>query len=196
MEHIESPTLARTIRIQGTLPFETVLGIGIHAVRGLSAGLEQGLVHRDIKPANILLTKSGEAKIVDLGLALLHTALTTTSDGRMMPRRSGVVGTQGYISPERSASPDRVDFRADIYSLGVTLYHALVARLPFVRRIAAATRGDEEPDLSRLPVIPAAPTGFAVLLSSMMDPDPRRRPGSYEELLSRMQSVGESAAHQ
>lgn len=184
MEYVEGSTLARTIQMQGTLPFPMVLGIGINVVQGLRAGLEQGLVHRDIKPANIILGKSGEAKIVDLGLALLHSAL---GGGRAAPqRRTGMVGTQGYISPEQMAHPDRVDFRADIYSLGVTLYHALVGRLPFVPR---APSGGDESGTARLPVIPSGPPRFVDLLARMLEQDPRDRPESYDEMLGEMRAL-------
>jgi len=184
MEYVEGSTLARTIQIQGTLPFPMVLRIGINVVQGLKAGLDQGLVHRDIKPANIMLGKSGDAKIVDLGLALLHSAWT---GGAAAPqRRTGMVGTQGYISPEQMVHPDRVDFRADMYSLGVTLYHALAGRLPFVRR---APSGADEYGAVRLPVIPSGPPRFVDLLARMLEQDPRDRPESYDEMLEEMRAL-------
>jgi serine/threonine protein kinase len=99
------------------------------------------------------------------------------------------VGTHGYISPEQMAHPDKVDFRADIYSLGVTLHHALAGRLPYVRRAPIAAPGTDEYAIARLPLIPGGPPGFATLLARMLEPDPRDRPGSYDELLDDMQSL-------
>src|SRR5262249_16316590 len=91
---------------------------------------EQGMVHRDIKPSNLLLTADGTVKLLDLGLARPgaaagpDSASTLTDTGMMM-------GTPDYVAPEQITDSHRVDIRADIYSLGCTLYHLLAGRPPF-----------------------------------------------------------------
>ena len=86
-----------------------------------------GVIHRDIKPSNVLITPSGRAKLVDLGLARktsLESSLEFTMPGTTM-------GTFDYISPEQARDPHSVDVRSDIYSLGCTLYHMLTGEPPY-----------------------------------------------------------------
>jgi serine/threonine protein kinase len=135
MEYIDGSTLAKLVQRERQLPLRTIVQIGLDVTRGLDAGLDRGLVHRDIKPENIMITKNQSAKIVDLGLAHAHAhahddahGLPDPSDDRVA--RSAMVGTHGYMPPDWAASRAG-DFRADIYALGVTLYHAAVGKPPF-----------------------------------------------------------------
>jgi serine/threonine-protein kinase len=143
-------------------------------------GLAQGLIHRDIKPANILLPHDGGVKIVDLGLALG----SSEEDDVAPAARHSIVGTYGYMSPEQAQDPQRVDFRADIYALGVTLYEAATASLPFSARDPARCldmhRHDPVPDPRvRAPELPDA---LCALLLKMLAKRPEDRPPSYEAL--------------
>ena len=106
-------------------------GVACEIVRQAAAGLqhiqENGLVHRDIKPSNLMVTKQGVVKILDLGIARLredNEVGTLTADG-------GLMGTPDYIAPEQVLDLGNVDIRADIYSLGCTLYRLLSGRPPF-----------------------------------------------------------------
>lgn len=164
MEYVDGGTLAQAIDRSTTLPAAMVAQVGIDVALGLSAALEQGLVHRDVKPPNILLGRDGRARIVDLGLARMVTAFEAR-------RADGVVvGTRGYVAPEQLDDPAGVDFRADVYSLGVTLREALLGR--HRARSAAA------------PVTP-----FASLLTAMTARDREQRPGSYAEVIERLRVV-------
>jgi serine/threonine-protein kinase len=121
MELIEGPDLAVMLRRRRRLPVKMVLKILSHIVAGLEAGRRENLIHRDIKPSNVLLTRTGGTKIVDFGLARSASAAAS----------SQVVGTVGYMSPEQIDRPTEVDFRSDMYSLGVTVYQALLGSVPF-----------------------------------------------------------------
>ncbi|MCP4591842.1 MAG: serine/threonine protein kinase, partial [bacterium] len=104
--------------------FNDVVGFALQAARGLAAAHEIGLVHRDIKPANLLFASDGALKIVDFGVAqALESATWVTGLGHH-------IGTPAYMSPEQCRG-ERASKASDIYSLGVTLYELLTAKLPF-----------------------------------------------------------------
>jgi serine/threonine-protein kinase len=165
MEFIRGPSLARLIEDRGPLPVATLARIGIDTVDGLAAGLSQGLIHRDIKPPNILLGDDGIARIVDLGLA---NPIFHRDEGPL--RDSAVIGTRGYMSPEQIADPRAVDFRSDIYSLGITLREAATGEPP-----PESPRHDDR-------LAAAMPPSLAPIVGWMVAPDPDDRPGSYREL--------------
>ena len=120
MELVNGQRLDQMIETDEPLSQSLVMRIGLEIAKGLSAADEAGLVHGDIKPENILLDPKGLAKLVDFGLAV---AKYQTDD-------DGIWGTPYYIAPER-VRRQSVDARADIYSLGATLYHALTGHPPF-----------------------------------------------------------------
>ena len=122
MAYIEGPSLDK--KIGGSpLPLDEAFEIAAQTAQGLQAAHEKGVVHRDIKSANILLTTSGQVKIVDFGLAQLANPDQLTKTG-------STLGTPAYMSPEQ-ARWEKVDRRTDIWSLGVVLYEMVGGRLPF-----------------------------------------------------------------
>jgi len=182
MEYIEGASLAQRIHRGGPLPPPALLRVGLQVVAGLTVGLEQGLIHRDIKPANILLAKGGEVKIVDFGLAR-HTAEPIDIPRSRTPT---VIGTYGYMSPEQADDPEAVDFRADIYSLGVTLYEAATGSLPFPTSDPGAciTLHKTRPIPRLEDKIPGFPASVSSLVGWMLAKDREDRPPSYNALHS------------
>jgi len=123
MELVEGSPLEK---LKGRLEPEVFVGIVAKAAEGLHHAHEHGLVHRDVKPHNIVVGRKGEPKVVDFGLAHDVTANTLTQEGDLL-------GTPLYMAPEQlRGEHDRVDRRADVYSLGAVLYEGLCGRLPFV----------------------------------------------------------------
>src|SRR5262245_49575248 len=122
MEFIDGEDLAELMRKRGPLPVAVACELARQAAVGLQHLHEQGLVHRDIKPANLMLTTGGRLKVLDLGLAFLKASAAQKRD-LTMPRQS--MGTIDYMAPEQWQDSHEVDIRADIYSLGCTLYHLL-----------------------------------------------------------------------
>ena len=112
----------------GPLPIADACELVRQTAIGLQYIHENGLVHRDIKPSNLMLTPQGQVKILDLGLALLASQQTP---GKELSLNGLVMGTPDYIAPEQAGDSHSVDIRADIYSLGCTLYHLLTGRTPF-----------------------------------------------------------------
>jgi serine/threonine protein kinase len=192
MEFIDGRSLAETIAAEGRLPAAEVVRVGLAVAAGLRVGQGQGLIHRDIKPANILLATDGAVKIVDLGLAHASGAGDLELGGRDLPLgKPSVVGTYGYMSPEQAADPQRVDFRSDVYSLGVTLYEAATATLPFSARDPALClemhrNHPVPPPASRAPGLPPA---LGALLLAMLAKRPEDRPPSYEALEAALRRV-------
>jgi len=172
MEFIRGPSLARLIAERGPLPLDTIAQIGVDTIDGLQAGLAQGLIHRDIKPPNILLGDNGIARIVDLGLA---NPIHDRDEGPL--RESTLVGTRGYMSPEQIADPRSVDFRSDVYSLGVTLREAATGEPPPESRRPDDRRG------------PPVPTALAPIIDWMVAHNPDDRPSSYRELREALAAV-------
>jgi eukaryotic-like serine/threonine-protein kinase len=177
MEYVDGPDLAVMIKRRGALPARMVVRLIRHISQALAAGLDEQLIHRDIKPSNILLTPAGVTKLADFGLA--RSSSTSAGSGIR-----GVVGTMGYMSPEQLDDPGQVDFRSDIYSLGVTAYHALTGVLPFPdddsKTCAEAHR-------SRAVLAPnrvnySIPTPLSGLIMRMLAKQPADRPASYAQL--------------
>src|SRR5262249_35480838 len=135
MEFVAGTDLARLVRQRGPLPVAEACEYVRQAAAGLHHAHEHRLVHRDVKPSNLLVTHgSAQAvcvKVLDLGLALLREG-----GG---PALSHVVGTPDYLAPEQWVNTDSVDARADVYSLGGTLYYLLTGQPPSGGR----TRPDE-----------------------------------------------------
>jgi eukaryotic-like serine/threonine-protein kinase len=174
MELIEGPDLAVMLRRRRRLPTKMVLRILSHVVAGLEAGRRENLIHRDIKPSNILLTRTGITKIVDFGLARSASAAAS----------SQVVGTVGYMSPEQTDRPTMVDFRSDMYSLGVTVYQALLGSVPFPTDDPAhcAEMHRTQPVVPPGSVDRAIPNIVSDLVMWLLEKDPRARPASYDDL--------------
>ncbi len=124
MDYVEGINLDRVVSEQGPLPVSQALDYLIQSARGLEAAHEKGIIHRDIKPGNLMLDRQGTVRVLDLGLARIVDAsnpFSKTAGGRLT--QSGTyMGTVDYMAPEQAEDSHNVDHRADIYSLGCTLF--------------------------------------------------------------------------
>ncbi len=126
MEYVDGVTLRDMIDVKGLVDEQTAIDITIQVARALGHAAKHQLVHRDVKPSNIMITRDGVAKLCDLGLA--KRIDQATGDEGM------ILGSPYYISPEQIEGRSDIDTRADIYSLGATLFHVLTNRPPFKGR--------------------------------------------------------------
>jgi serine/threonine-protein kinase len=127
MEYVDGQDLHQLVRDKGPLPYEKAADYVAQVARGLSHAHDMGLIHRDIKPANCLLDKHEVVKLLDMGLARLiddEASLT-------LENNENVLGTADYLAPEQALNSHKADARADIYSLGCTLYFLLTGHPPF-----------------------------------------------------------------
>ena len=198
MEFVEGLSLADLIEQTGGLRVPRTADMMIQVANGLAAAWDVGLVHRDIKPGNILLTKSGVAKVTDLGLAIRFgsdTSPPVSSNGSPSSAVSPQ-GTCGYISPEQAVNDPAIDFRADIYSLGATFYHAVTGRLPFLSK---STRQLLMMHMSQPPTPPheVAPGVVdevaSAVICRMMEKNPNDRYASYDELIADLIPLAQGA---
>jgi len=129
VELLEGETLRSRI---GTspLPLSTVLEYAVQIARGLAAAHDRGIVHRDLKPENIFVTRDGQTKLLDFGLATESTWQSGDDPTRIQTEHGMILGTAGYMSPEQ-ARGDRADARSDIFSFGCVLFEMLCGRRAF-----------------------------------------------------------------
>ena len=125
MEYIDGETLRQKLK-KGKLPFDEVIKYTLQILRAISFAHNHNVIHRDLKPENILIDKAGNVRIADFGLADIvgdNKDYSLTGSGMAM-------GTAHYMAPEQRRDAKRVDRRADIFSLGITLYEMLTGEIP------------------------------------------------------------------
>lgn len=183
MDVIRGLDLSRTGRALGKLDVADACEVVRQAALGLSHAHEKGIVHRDIKPSNLMLDESGRVRILDFGLAQMGVwdsgSAEITSVGQLM-------GTLDYMSPEQAERGGAVNYKADIYSLGASLFRLLTGRAP----LAAA------PDLTPLEKLRLLATHQAPRLETLCPQVPKQLADVVENLLSRdPANRAASAAH-
>ena len=177
MEYVEGHDLARVVDERGRLPVAHACQFVYQAALGLQHAHERGMVHRDIKPGNLILARQGNratVKILDFGLAKA-TQEAPLEGG--LTREGQMLGTPDYIAPEQSLDAQKADIRADIYSLGCTLYFLLTGGPPFdahsLYEILQAHHSREAQPLNL--VRPDIPAELAALVGKMMAKAPGHR---------------------
>jgi serine/threonine protein kinase len=177
MEYIPGKNLSKTVAEQGPLTVPRAARLMAEVASGLEHAHNQGLIHRDLKPSNIMVTPNDHAKVLDLGLALMQGE---QAEENVVGGQGYIVGTMDYIAPEQTTDATAVDGRADIYSLGCTLYFAVSGQVPFPGGSGRdkVRRHRNEPPAPLGQLAPTAPPGFIELVERMMAKDPSQRPPS------------------
>ena len=195
MEFVKGKTLSRLIA-EGPMPLDQLLDIGLQVTRAISAAHASGIIHRDIKPANILITESGQAKVLDFGLA---KRVAPSKDDKInnlsgdLTEAGLVMGTIVYMSPEQTRG-EPLDLRSDLFSLGVVLYEAATGRLPFEGPSALTVMHEiatsDPPAPSR--IVPSLPREFDLLIERAMAKDKLNRFQESSEIEASLSSILES----
>ncbi|MEJ2109586.1 MAG: serine/threonine-protein kinase [Acidobacteriota bacterium] len=136
-EYVNGGTL-REVLARDTLPLEMLLDIGVQIARALTVAHECGIVHRDLKPENIMLTKDGNVKILDFGLARIESERSGKSEATTLTQTGMFLGTPAYASPEQLMG-SKVDYRTDLFSFGIILYEMACGKHPFGTGTSIAT---------------------------------------------------------
>ena len=218
MEYVEGLDLSQLARNIGPLPIADACELIRQAALGLAEAHEHGMVHRDIKPSNLILARPRKkksakpaardaakpaasdtaptVKILDLGLALLSEALSPDHQG--LTTSGQMMGTIDYMAPEQGGDSHQVDIRADIYSLGATLYKLLTGAAPFagdkfdtpVKKLTALATQSPASIKARRPDIPAR---LAAIVERMLAKNPDQRFATPEELVEALAPLCENA---
>jgi serine/threonine protein kinase len=193
MEYVNGHSLAELLASRGRFEIVEAVGYVIQVARGLEYAHSEGIVHRDIKPGNLLLDKRGTVKILDMGLASMREtpgedAPPVQQRGEFVTQENQLLGTYDYMPPEQAEDARSVDHRADIYSLGCTLYRLITGRLPYAGDTAIkkilAHRESPIPSIGKLR--PDAPAALDFVLRRMMEKSPADRQQSMTEVIAEL----------
>lgn len=194
MEYVEGHTVYEHLVKEGPYSEAEALAIGIQIANALDHAHQAGLIHRDVKPKNILITREGVAKLADMGLA------RAVSDREAAEAEAGkACGTPYYISPEQIRGEVNIDYRADIYNFGATLYHMVTGRVPFKGADLSELllKHLDEPPLPPDHINPELTNGICEIIELCMAKDPAKRYATTTDLIEDLQAVanGRPPAH-
>ena len=193
MQFIEGDTLQHRIELDGSVPVDDALDIARSTAEALSHAWNQGqIIHRDIKPDNIMLTPEGSVKVADLGLAK-----SVDGDDTITQTQEAGVGTPLYMAPEQARGKKDIDFRSDIYSLGITFYQSITGECPFSGETPLAVMMSHAeqplPDASEYEDVPQS---INSLLQKMCAKKPEDRFQGYSELITAIDETKSGSAIQ
>jgi serine/threonine-protein kinase len=178
MEYVDGPSLSRVLRSDGPFHPNRAAEIASEVAAGLGFAHSRGVVHRDVKPGNVLLTRSGQAKVTDFGIA---RALSSPDED--LTQAGSVMGTATYFSPEQAQGLS-VDPRSDLYSLGVVLYELVTGRPPFNGEtpLAIAYKHVQDQPAPPSTLMTGLPEALEAIIMKLLSKRPDDRYASAEDL--------------
>lgn len=183
MELVTGITLKELIRKKVRLSLNETLDMGIQIGKALECAHKNGIIHRDIKPQNILVTEDGTVKVTDFGIAKAINSATITNTTK-------VIGSAHYFSPEQ-AKGTVIDFRTDIYSLGIVLYEMLTGKVPYEADspVAVALKHIQELAIPPMELNTTVTKSMNDLILKAMEKEPLKRYQSMGEMLQNMRNI-------
>jgi serine/threonine protein kinase len=190
MEYVDGCDLASEVRERGPLPVREAVACTLQAARALDHAHREGVIHRDVKPANLLRAASGVVKVADFGLARLALP-DEAEDADGLTCAGGILGTVDYMPPEQAVDSHQIDHRADVYSLGCTLYYLLVGRPPYSgdRVMAVLRKHREAPAPAPAESRPDVPAALDALVRRMAAKDPDERPQAMSQVVEILEAL-------
>ncbi len=194
MEYLEGEDLGAVLAHRGRLPLQEVVTYMLQVCEALAEAHAARIVHRDLKPANIFLTHNQDGrlivKVLDFGIA------KTLGAAESLTRTASGLGTVNYIAPEQMLDAKNCDERADIWSLGVTLYELTTGQLPFsgtLHEVFMAIREQRRCGISEL--LPSAPARLEMLVDHCLRNDPSLRPASVAHFAAELAALVDTPEH-
>jgi serine/threonine protein kinase/DNA-binding response OmpR family regulator len=199
MEFVNGRDLASEVQQRGPLPIREAVDCVVQAARALDYAHAQGIIHRDVKPANLLRDAGGVVKVADLGLARFNDQLARPpEDVAGLTQAGSIMGTVDFIPPEQALGLTNIDHRADVYSLGCTLYHLLVGRPPYQgpTLMAILLKHREAPIPSLCAARGEVPAALERVFRRMVAKKPEERFASMAEVVRALEALALAAEEQ
>lgn len=172
MEFVSGSNVSRILKEKGHYEPAEAVSIILQVARALLYAHEKGMIHRDVKPENIMIDENGNVKLADLGLA--KRVIGAGGEGALTATGQAM-GTPYYMSPEQVTHTRDMDYRADIYSLGATLYSMVTGKPPFAGQTAAAIMANVVYGNLIFPHSPQLPATLVRVIRNMMQKKPAKR---------------------
>jgi hypothetical protein len=189
MELVAGGSIAGLIRRRGRLAWEAAIDYALQVCEGLAYAHEWGIVHRDLKSANLLLTKEGQVKIADFGIARVQF-------GKKLTAAKHTVGTMAYIAPEQIRGEPPISHRTDLYTLGCVMFEMLTGKLPFeAETMAQLIYQHLEQAPPRVATLALdCPVWLDALVNQLLEKDPLKRPHDATAVALALREAKEKAA--
>ncbi|MGL4875676.1 MAG: Stk1 family PASTA domain-containing Ser/Thr kinase [Clostridium sp.] len=183
MEYVNGKTLKELVDQFGRLSYDTAITISLQIAKALECAHKNGIVHRDIKPQNILVTSEGVAKVTDFGIAKSVDSATLTNT-------STILGSAHYFSPEQ-AKGGLVDYRSDIYSLGIVMYEMITGKVPFDADspVTIALKHIQEAPMNPKELNRSMPEVYASIILKCIEKDVNKRYSNTKELIEDLKKI-------
>ena len=187
MEYVDGTDLASMVKEHGPLPVAQAVDYVLQAAAALQYAHDKGIIHRDVKPGNLLVDRKNTVKVLDMGLARFdpQTAATASlADGLTVAGQ--IMGSLDYLAPEQAVDPNTADRRADVYSLGCTLFYLLTGKPIYhgetVLKAVVAHREQSIPRLGQLRK--DVPEAVETVFRKMVAKQPRERPATMNDVIA------------